>query len=66
MRVCPFEDCHKQISHTMFACLKHWRSMSYADRASIHVAYREYLAGIINGCELQEIQDDIMKSYNVG
>ncbi len=46
-RICPFEDCGKAISHSAFACPKHWSAMSESDRKSCWLLYEKW-----KGCQI--------------
>lgn len=60
MRQCPFNDCPAEIGDDLFACRKHWYSLSDAERRRIWWAYREYLKDAMTMEELRAIQQQVL------
>jgi len=60
MRRCPFESCGISIPEDKYACLRHWRSLSPAQKAEIHAAYRGYLADKVSLTELRRRQQAVL------
>lgn len=63
VRECPFDGCTKMIPSSMFACLKHWRSMSKEDQIRIYACFNSYKNGRIFLSELEGIQNQVMQGY---
>lgn len=60
MRTCPFHDCGRPIPVDKFACAKHWRALSPADRRAVNAIYGDYLAGRIGVDELRKRQQQVL------
>lgn len=62
-RHCPFHDCPvDDLSHEMFACRKHWFSLSMAQRFRINSAFRDYRDDKISLIQLRRIQQSVLGS----
>jgi hypothetical protein len=60
-RVCPFDHCGKSIPATMFACRKHWFSLSRKQQDHIWEAYRAYLGRGISLETLRAHQAEVLQ-----
>lgn len=60
MRRCPFTDCGKIISPSLFACSAHWRSLNAEEQQEIYAAYNEYTAGTIQIAALRARQQAVL------
>lgn len=60
MRVCPFHGCARPIRADLFACARHWRTLSPAEQREIHRAHQDYLDDHIPLAELRERQQAVL------
>jgi len=60
MRTCPFHLCGEQLPDHLFACKKHWRSISRPDQVCIFAAYGDYLDDKIGMEDLRRIQQEVL------
>lgn len=60
MRTCPFHNCGREIPADLFACGKHWYSLSAPDKERIHWAFREWKKGGVTTEELRAIQQTVL------
>jgi hypothetical protein len=42
MRKCPFHGCEEVVLEVLFACPRHWRSLTKAEQAEVWEAYQAY------------------------
>lgn len=60
MRQCPFSGCGLKIGDEIFACRRHWFSLTRQQRGQIKIAYAQYVEGEIGVEKLREIQQKIL------
>jgi len=60
MRKCPFHNCGAEIPANLFACRRHWYSLSESERQRIWAAYRDWQDGRLGGEELREVQQQVL------
>ena len=59
-RACPFAGCGERLHPEIFACRKHWTSLSPALRARVWSAYRRWQRGQLDGDGLRAEQQAIV------
>ena len=55
-RTCPFSGCGASLYPEIFACRKHWMSLSPALRGRVWSAYRRWQRGQLDGAGLRAEQ----------
>lgn len=60
-RRCPFGNCTRRIPSRLFACAYHWFTLTKADQAAIYAAYEDFRNGVIDGNQLRDRQQGILK-----
>ncbi len=66
MRKCPFNDCEKLIDPGLFACPRHWHSLTPAQKRDIWSAYDDYRADAIDVDQLQAAQQKVLDAAQAG
>ncbi len=64
MRICPFDNCGKEIPSSMFACAAHWYRLMKKQRDQINEAYLGWKSGYMSLDELKTLQKEIMDEWN--
>ena len=59
-RRCPFHGCEAKIAAEVFACRKHWFSLSHDERTIIYESYYRYTADRIGVDELRRQQQVVL------
>ena len=59
-RLCPFHGCEARIADEVFACRKHWFSLSHDERTIVYESYYRYTADEIDVDELRRQQQSVL------
>lgn len=66
MRNCPFNGCDQTLPSHIFACRRHWHSLSPEQKRRIHAAYADFQADRIGFEEIARRQQEVLDETAIG